>query len=78
VDGGSVFWGDYKEALKWLFYKLTQSRPLHDNELKHLGTKLLGHKELFASINFGPKEGDVSEISTQKSLFFDLICKDFF
>ncbi len=66
-DAGSVFWGDYKEALKWLFYKLTHSRPLNDDELKHLGTRILGNnKQLFPSINFGPKFGDVCPISTQK------------
>lgn len=63
-DLSLVYWGDYKEALKWLFYKLTQSRTLFDDELHHLGTRLFGNSEFSNSKTFGSQRGEVRILRT--------------
>uniref|UniRef100_A0A914VZJ5 SH2 domain-containing protein n=1 Tax=Plectus sambesii TaxID=2011161 RepID=A0A914VZJ5_9BILA len=59
-DLSLVYWGDYKEALKWLFYKLTRSRVLHDDELQHLGNRLFANNEFSNSKTFSPQRGEPS------------------
>uniref|UniRef100_A0A914VYI6 Uncharacterized protein n=1 Tax=Plectus sambesii TaxID=2011161 RepID=A0A914VYI6_9BILA len=62
TDSSLVYWGDYREALKWLFLKLTYSRALHDDELNYLGRTLLGTNDLSASATISYQHGEPGKL----------------